>query len=129
MDPHIYLLLYHLILDFYLAYAMLYRDNQSPEDWERFKTITDYTLSHFSNGAGEWFGYLDRRGDVTHRFKGGPYKGCFHVPRALYFVLDILKSIVLINSSTPSSSNLVDGENTTRDHHDGLHDVSRVDVR
>jgi len=32
---------------------------------------------------GEWFGYADRSGTVTHRFKGGPYKGAFHVPRAL----------------------------------------------
>ncbi len=22
---------------------------------------------------------------MTHTFKGGPYKGCFHVPRALFF--------------------------------------------
>ena len=29
---------------------------------------------------GEWFGYLDRQGEVTHSFKGGPWKGsnrCF----------------------------------------------------
>ena len=47
--------------------------------------MTDYCLEHFSDaeGGGEWFGYCNRRGDVTHTFKGGPYKGCFHVPRAL----------------------------------------------
>ena len=33
----------------------------------------------------EWYGYADRTGSVTHRFKGGPYKGCFHVPRALLY--------------------------------------------
>ena len=32
---------------------------------------------------GEWFGYLSREGKVKMTFKGGPYKGCFHVPRAL----------------------------------------------
>ena len=24
---------------------------------------------------GEWYGYLNRRGEITHRFKGGPWKG------------------------------------------------------
>jgi mannose/cellobiose epimerase-like protein (N-acyl-D-glucosamine 2-epimerase family) len=36
------------------------------------------------SGHGEWFGYLDEAGRVNQRFKGGPYKGCFHVPRALF---------------------------------------------
>jgi mannose/cellobiose epimerase-like protein (N-acyl-D-glucosamine 2-epimerase family) len=39
---------------------------------------------------GEWYGYLDRGGEKTHRFKGGPYKGCFHVPRALMLVESLL---------------------------------------
>ena len=45
----------------------------------------EYALAHFSDaaGGGEWYGYCDRDGRVTHPFKGGPYKGCFHVPRAL----------------------------------------------
>jgi hypothetical protein len=29
---------------------------------------------------------LSCAGKVTHRFKGGAYKGCFHVPRALLLV-------------------------------------------
>ncbi len=28
-----------------------------------------------SSKNGEWYGYLDRQGNVTHTFKGGPYKG------------------------------------------------------
>ncbi len=32
----------------------------------------------------------DREGKVTHRFKGGPYKGCFHVPRALFLLERLL---------------------------------------
>ena len=34
-------------------------------------------MEHFSDrasGNGEWFGYCDRQGNVTHPFKGGPYK-------------------------------------------------------
>ena len=34
---------------------------------------------------GEWYGYCDRQGKVTNSLKGGAYKGCFHVPRALFF--------------------------------------------
>jgi hypothetical protein len=26
-------------------------------------------------GLGTWFGYLDRQGNVSQRFKGGTYKG------------------------------------------------------
>ena len=43
---------------------------------------------------GEWWGYANRAGNVTHRFKGGPYKGCFHVPRALFYVDKILSAVL-----------------------------------
>jgi N-acylglucosamine 2-epimerase len=63
-----------------------------PSDWKRFLETEAYTFSHFPDPQhGEWFGYLDRCGSVTHRFKGGPYKGCFHVPRALWLVWTLLK--------------------------------------
>lgn len=42
--------------------------------------------------GGAWFGYLDRRGDVSQRFKGGPYKGFFHVPRALFLCCKLLRA-------------------------------------
>jgi N-acylglucosamine 2-epimerase len=54
----------------------------------------DRTLSHFPDTAhGEWYGYLDRRGEVTHRFKDGPYKGCFHVPRARWLCWRLLRKL------------------------------------
>ena len=40
---------------------------------------------------GEWFGYLDRRGNVALDLKGGNYKGCFHIPRALLFSLQTMR--------------------------------------
>ncbi len=56
----------------------------SADAWAAFEQTDHYTFSHFPDPEhGEWFGYLDREGRRTHRFKGGPYKGCFHVPRAL----------------------------------------------
>jgi N-acylglucosamine 2-epimerase len=41
----------------------------------------------------EWFGCLNRQGQVTQRFKGGPYKGCFHVPRALWLCWRLLDQL------------------------------------
>jgi len=39
---------------------------------------------HFADPRhGEWFGYLDRRGEVALSLKGGKWKGFFHIPRAL----------------------------------------------
>ncbi|TVQ11195.1 MAG: N-acylglucosamine 2-epimerase [Balneolaceae bacterium] len=54
------------------------------QDRAAFEQVHEYTFSRFPDHEfGEWYGYLDREGRHTHRFKGGPYKGCFHVPRAL----------------------------------------------
>ncbi|MEI6914926.1 MAG: AGE family epimerase/isomerase [Armatimonadota bacterium] len=56
------------------------------------KRVHDYSFEHFADPInGEWFGYCNRRGDVTHQAKGGPYKGCFHLPRALLFSIQALK--------------------------------------
>jgi N-acylglucosamine 2-epimerase len=63
-------------------------------DWQRFLATDAYSFAHFPDREfGEWFGYLDRQGQVTHRFKGGPYKGCFHVPRALLLVRNLLETM------------------------------------
>ena len=60
--------------------------------WRRFEATDTYAFTHFPDPEhGEWYGYLDRQGTVTHRFKGGPYKGCFHVPRALWLCWTLLK--------------------------------------
>lgn len=52
---------------------------------EVFKKVHQYTWSHFKDpNYPEWFGYLNRRGEVLLPLKGGKWKGCFHVPRGLY---------------------------------------------
>lgn len=64
------------------------------QDLASFEMIHDYTFKHFPDREhGGWFGYLDRRGEVSQRFKGGPYKGCFHVPRGLLQCWNILKKL------------------------------------
>jgi N-acylglucosamine 2-epimerase len=52
---------------------------------------------------GEWFGYCDRDGHVTHRFKGGPYKGCFHVPRCLLMCYQLLEEAAAKLKAAPAS--------------------------
>ena len=50
-----------------------------------FETLHEYTWSHFKDAEyPEWFGYLNRRGEVLLPLKGGKWKGCFHVPRGLF---------------------------------------------
>jgi N-acylglucosamine 2-epimerase len=78
------------IYSFLLNYATFGESS----DWQKFLQVKEYAFDHFSDpDHGEWFGYLNRRGDVTHQFKGGPYKGCFHVPRALYYCWKVLSTI------------------------------------
>ena len=44
--------------------------------------VHDYAYAHFPDPEhGEWFGYCDRYGRLTHSCKGGNYKGFYHVPR------------------------------------------------
>jgi N-acylglucosamine 2-epimerase len=53
--------------------------------WEWFERIHDYAWGHFADKEyGEWYGYLNRQGDVLLPLKGGKWKGCFHTPRFLY---------------------------------------------
>lgn len=59
---------------------------------EWFKIVHDYTWNHFRDPEYlEWFGYLNRQGEVLLPLKGGKWKGCFHVPRALYQVAKTLE--------------------------------------
>ena len=57
----------------------------SPDCLKWFEIIHDYTWGHFKDQEyPEWYGYLNRQGEVLLPLKGGKWKGCFHVPRGLY---------------------------------------------
>ncbi len=61
---------------------------------EAFQKVHDYTWTHFRDEEyPEWFGYLNRRGEVSLNLKGGKWKGCFHVPRGLYQVWQTLEKL------------------------------------
>ena len=67
---------------------------KNPECIKWFEKLHDYTWSNFADpGYGEWFGYLNRRGEVLLPLKGGKWKGCFHVPRGLYQVWKTLEQL------------------------------------
>lgn len=71
-----------------------YLHTQNPACWEWFERVHAYTWKHFPDPShGEWFGYLDRRGDILLPLKGGKWKGCYHVPRALYVCWKTLEEI------------------------------------
>jgi N-acylglucosamine 2-epimerase len=66
-----------------LAKGYAYTGDERCLQW--FERVHAYTWQHFKDKEhGEWFGYLNRRGEVLLDAKGGKWKGCFHVPRALY---------------------------------------------
>ncbi|MGF1604008.1 MAG: AGE family epimerase/isomerase [Thermosynechococcaceae cyanobacterium] len=72
-------------LETLVALVMGYRLTGRSDCWDWFIKVHDYTWKHFSDAEqGEWFGYLNRQGEVHLNLKGGKWKGCFHVPRALY---------------------------------------------
>ena len=77
--------------------------NRECLDW--FMKLDDYLWKHFKDaGYPEWYGYLNRRGEVLLPLKGGKWKGCFHVPRGLYQISTILQEIerksLLLHSKT-----------------------------
>ena len=60
-----------------------------------FEKVHHYTWKHFKDPKHrEWWGYLNRQGEVLLDLKGGKWKGCFHVPRGLY---QVWKTIAMIN--------------------------------
>ena len=59
-----------------------------------FKTLHEYTWTHYKDPEyPEWYGYLNRRGEVLFPLKGGKFKTCFHLPRALLRISKILEKL------------------------------------
>jgi N-acylglucosamine 2-epimerase len=71
-----------------------YQLTGSKECLQWFEKVHNYTWNHFKDPEyPEWWGYLNRRGEVLLDLKGGKWKGCFHVPRGLYQCWNILEDI------------------------------------
>lgn len=66
--------------------------NEKCLEW--FLKLDEYMWKHFRDDEyAEWYGYLNRRGEVLLPLKGGKWKGCFHVPRGLYQIGEMLKGL------------------------------------
>jgi N-acylglucosamine 2-epimerase len=72
-------------LEALVALAKAFEHTRRKELMTWYNKVHEYAWSHFSDTEnGEWFGYLNRQGEVLLDLKGGKWKGCFHVPRAMY---------------------------------------------
>lgn len=75
-----------------MAKAFQLTGNPVCEKW--FEKLHHYTWQHFRDEVyGEWFGYLNRKGEVLLPLKGGKWKGCFHLPRGLFQVWKTLEKL------------------------------------
>lgn len=78
-----------------MAKAWVLTGNEEAKQW--FERVHEYTWTHFRDPEhDEWFGYLNRRGEVLLDLKGGKWKGCFHVPRALWKVYEVFEKAKII---------------------------------
>lgn len=72
-------------LETLVALMLAYRQTGCEACWSWYQRVHEYAWQRFPDpGYGEWFGYLTRQGEVLMPLKGGKWKGCFHVPRALF---------------------------------------------
>uniref|UniRef100_A0A8C6RXS3 N-acylglucosamine 2-epimerase n=1 Tax=Nannospalax galili TaxID=1026970 RepID=A0A8C6RXS3_NANGA len=78
-----------------IAFLMGYSDSGDPALLHLFYQVAEYTFCQFRDPEfGEWFGYLNREGKVALTIKGGPFKGCFHVPRCLAMCEQMLDALL-----------------------------------
>ncbi|MGV8963571.1 MAG: AGE family epimerase/isomerase [Candidatus Saccharimonadaceae bacterium] len=74
-----------------------YQLTGSKECLQWYEKVHEYTWTHFKDPNNpEWWGYLNRQGEVLLDMKGGKWKGCFHVPRGMYQCWKTLEKINLI---------------------------------
>lgn len=75
-----------------MAKAYAYTGDERCKDW--FVKLDKYAFDHFADPEHpEWYGYLNRQGEPLLTLKGGKWKGCFHVPRALLKVYKTLETL------------------------------------
>ncbi|XP_029329373.1 N-acylglucosamine 2-epimerase isoform X2 [Mus caroli] len=78
-----------------IAFLMGYSVSGDPALLHLFYQVAEYTFRQFRDPEhGEWFGYLNQEGKVALTIKGGPFKGCFHVPRCLAMCEQILGALL-----------------------------------
>lgn len=81
-------------LESLVALTMAYALTGQEACWDWYQKVHTHAWPRFADpDYGEWFGYLNRRGEVLLDLKGGKWKGCFHVPRALYLCYQLFDGL------------------------------------
>ena len=82
-----------------------YQLTGSKECLNWFEKVHNYTWTHFKDTEfPEWFGYLNRQGEVLLNLKGGKWKGCFHIPRGMYQCWKVLEKCDIQNELVKNKS-------------------------
>ncbi|MFA6568174.1 MAG: AGE family epimerase/isomerase [Victivallales bacterium] len=77
-----------------IAALYAYRLSGKKSFLERFKDIDRWSWKNFRDPEyGEWFGYVDKKGNVCHAFKANGWKTFFHIPRYLFTCIKLMKSL------------------------------------
>jgi N-acylglucosamine 2-epimerase len=75
-----------------IATALAYEITHETRYAEMHAAVHDWSFRHFPDPEhGEWYGWLHRDGTVSQPAKGSLFKGPFHLPRALWYVSELLK--------------------------------------
>lgn len=74
--------------------ATAYAYKHTGDEWyaDIHREINDFVYSHYPNGYGEWYNWLDNDGNVGET-AALPVKDPFHLPRALMMLVDVLENI------------------------------------
>lgn len=81
-------------LEALVALAVGYAITDDARCLEWFRRVDEWAWARFPDPEfGEWWGYLNRQGEVLVPCKGGKWKGCFHVPRGLWMVWKELEGL------------------------------------
>ncbi|XP_032476215.1 LOW QUALITY PROTEIN: N-acylglucosamine 2-epimerase-like [Phocoena sinus] len=92
-----------------ITFLMGYSESRDSALLNIFYQVAEYTFRQFRDPEyGEWFAYLNREGKIALTIKGGPFKGCFHVPWCLAMceemLSDLLSRLALASAPAPALS-------------------------
>ncbi|MDD4318400.1 MAG: AGE family epimerase/isomerase, partial [Victivallaceae bacterium] len=77
-----------------IAALFAHRLTGDPKFLKYFSDTDQWSWQNFRDlEYGEWYGYLNRRGEPTHSLKGGKWKTFFHLPRYLLISIEQMKMI------------------------------------
>ncbi len=79
-----------------IANKLAHRVTGEKKYLENFNKLCDFAFSHFADRTnGEWYGYLHYDGSVANTLKGNIFKGPFHLPRMLMWLVLDEENIIL----------------------------------